>query len=996
MGSSLTILSAQNQAYFQQTVNYDIDVTLDDNLHQISGTIDIEYTNNSPDELTFIYFHLWPNAYQYNTALAKQLVEDGSLRMYFAEEKQLGNIRNLNFKADGQTLSWENYNDQADIAIVRLNEPLKSGKTITISTPFTVKIPNSFSRLGHVKTSYQMTQWYPKPAVYDRNGWHPMPYLNMGEFYSEFGAFDVKITLPKNYVVGATGELQTESEKAFLAEKVKMTDAAIKADTFAKKSPFPISSSKMKTLRYTAENVHDFAWFADKRFYVQKGEVTLASGKKVDTWAMFTDREANLWKRGVEYLNRSVKYYSDRIGEYPYPHATAVQSALSAGAGMEYPMITVIGRSGDAYSLDQVITHEVGHNWFYGILATNERDYAWMDEGMNSYYETAYMRVNYEKLEGLDDYLPKQIVNVLDVKDIRLEQAAYQFQARRGEHQPLNTVSEELTNVNYGIGAYTTPSLLFEQLENYLGTAVFDKAIQAYYNQWKFKHPQPIDLRNVLEKETGKKLDWMFEFIDTKKVIDYAIGKVEQTQNGTQITVKNKGEIAAPFSISVLDESDKIIETVWYDGFYDEEIITFPAKGEIFMIDAVQAIPEFNRTNNRHPSKTGLRFLTSFENPKQKSLYYLPLLSYNQYDGFMAGLAFYNGGLPAKNFEFALAPMYGFGSSDVVGLADVKYNWYLNDGAFKRITLGVNYRRFHDFESENFGYKTVYNRIQPKLTLEFDKAPRSKQTQEVYLKTQYITSEDGAFSPVGDFIGTETDTRLTYGAGYIIKNTRQLFPYDLSVDLLGESYEDGFGRSQSYLKASLEANYEATFGRGQKSFDMRLFIGSFLSNSNTDFGPFPFALAAQGYNDFTYDEYYFGRSEQTNIWSQQVALSQGGFKAPLQRGAQTGTSNSFVIAFNFKTDLPMRLPLGIPLKPYFDIGYARETAPSVTDPVELYYSGGVMLDIGDGIFGIYLPLFNSEQIETNFDSRGSFAKRISFSLDLNRLNPFELIRTISF
>jgi len=228
-----------------------------------------------------------------------------------------------------------------------LSKPLKSGETIVIETPFTLQIPKSFSRLGHVGQSYQLTQWYPKPAVYDAEGWHPMPYLDQGEFYSEFGDFDVTITLPSNYVVGATGELQTASEVEFLNQKAKQ-GAGMNFEEMNQSADFPPSDETTKTLNYTAKNVHDFAWFADKRFHVLKSGVTLASGKKVDTWAMFTDLEANLWKDATTYLDRSVKFYSEKVGEYPWSHATAVQSALSAGAGMEYPMITVIGESGSA------------------------------------------------------------------------------------------------------------------------------------------------------------------------------------------------------------------------------------------------------------------------------------------------------------------------------------------------------------------------------------------------------------------------------------------------------------------------------------------------------------------------------------------------------------------------------------------------------------------------------------------------------------------------
>jgi len=215
-----TFLLSQ-KPYFQQEVNYKIAVTLHDTSHTLIGDIAIEYKNNAPNRLDFIYLHLWANAYQnQNTAFARQQLRVGSTEFYFAKDADLGGFSNLNFTIDGQQAILELQKDNPDIAILRLPKPLESGQTITIQSPFTLKIPASFSRLGHVEKSYQMTQWFPKPAVYDNKGWHPMPCLDMGEFYSEFGNFDVTITLPNNYVVAATGVLQTEREKEFLKEQV--------------------------------------------------------------------------------------------------------------------------------------------------------------------------------------------------------------------------------------------------------------------------------------------------------------------------------------------------------------------------------------------------------------------------------------------------------------------------------------------------------------------------------------------------------------------------------------------------------------------------------------------------------------------------------------------------------------------------------------------------------------------------------------------------------
>src|SRR5665647_2290250 len=288
------------QDYFQQEVNFDIRVTLNDKCHELSAFETVEYINRSPDTLDFLIFHLWPNGYSSNkTALAKQLYEQKGKAKLFNDPELKGYIDSLDFRINKEVVQWSFYDGQPDICKIMLNEPVHPGDTVYITTPFHVKIPKAVtSRLGHLETSYQISQWYPKPAVYDRNGWHPMPYLDQGEYYSEFGTYDVSITLPDNYTVGATGNLQNEQEMERLN--------ALAADSTWKKTidtagyEFPPSAIQMKTLRYTEKQIHDFAWFADKRFHVMKGLVKLAdSGKEITTWVMCTNKQAKLWKDAI-------------------------------------------------------------------------------------------------------------------------------------------------------------------------------------------------------------------------------------------------------------------------------------------------------------------------------------------------------------------------------------------------------------------------------------------------------------------------------------------------------------------------------------------------------------------------------------------------------------------------------------------------------------------------------------------------------------------------
>ena len=285
---SLTTLFSQDKYYFQQELKYEIDVILNDEDHTLSAYEKIAYKNNSPDELTFIWFHVWPNAYKDNsTAFAKQAGPNSS----FAKSDSLdrGYIDSLDFKVDGKQVDWSFHPEWNDVIKIELNQPLEPGKTIDIETPFFVKIPKVFSRLGHTGKHYEITQWYPKPAVYDHKGWHPMPYLNQGEFYSEFGTFDIKITLPKDYRVMATGDLVNGQDEYFWLDSLTtLTDSlnSLSKDQLKKwvetkeKTKLEIKdtdtsslSSELKTLHFRQTNVHDFAWFADKKWLVQKGRI---------------------------------------------------------------------------------------------------------------------------------------------------------------------------------------------------------------------------------------------------------------------------------------------------------------------------------------------------------------------------------------------------------------------------------------------------------------------------------------------------------------------------------------------------------------------------------------------------------------------------------------------------------------------------------------------------------------------------------------------------
>lgn len=1008
-------LASQNDAYWQQQVDYRIEVSLDDTRHVLSGNIEIQYRNNSPDTLREIWMHLWGNAFSRpETAFGRQKVRNGSSSFYFAEGEDRGGYSQLDFKVDGQPIPWGTQKKDPDIALLKLSQPLPPGGSIAISTPFELKIPASFSRLGHVGTSYQVTQWYPKPAVYDRKGWHPMPYLDMGEFYSEFGNFDVSITLPENYVVGATGVLRSEAEKAFLKKKVEETEALIQKG-FPKSDSFPPSAPAMKTLRYTAENVHDFAWFADKRFHVLKGEVVLPSGKKVDTWAMFTNEQAALWTKATDYIDRAVLAYSQWVGEYPWPHATAVQSALSAGAGMEYPMITVIGRAASAKDLDQVITHEVGHNWFYGILATNERDHAWMDEGINSFYEYRYTTQFWGSrvVEALPGFLARST-------DADLYELAYLYTARRRLDQAPDTPSDDFDIVNYGTASYIKTGSAFRHLEGWLGQAQFDAAMQEYFRRWQFRHPYPEDVQAVLEQHTGQNLDWFFGgYLLSTAHYDYAIGAAERKEGKWVLRLCNRGEIAGPVPVTAFAGGEEV-KTVWYDGFAACQEVDFPdGDFDLFRIDAGHQTLDVYRKNNTfrpgallpavEPFKA--RLAGVFEDSRSTTLNAFPLIGGNHYDGFMAGLVVHNGLLPARHFNYRLAGFYGTASGYTPYLATVEYRLFPKQEKWRELTFGLSAKSFtkQAFQNLNSADGPVdvdqqYRRLMPYLRAEWQRSPKDKLRQTFQYRLLRIGDETLEFAQdtTGFFLGTAFSKRNIHELSWSLRNEKAINPWSLQLTLEQSAYDDFFGDQQHYLRSSLEWKSAYTYDQGRQ-LDFRLFIGGFLDNSMRERGiiaPGAWNLTAQGFNDYRYDELYFGRSETSGFLSQQISTREGGMKVALGSPFSEGRSNDFIIALNLSADLPKDLPGKLPLRPYFDLGYYSDQRPissKLTFEDQLWWQGGFTLGIADNLVAIHFPVINSGNVNDLYKGSGrdTFWKRITFQFDLTRMSPWKMVENLT-
>ncbi len=928
--------------YWQQQVNYTIDVTLNDKEHSLDGFEKITYINNSPDTIHFIWFHVWPNAFKNDkTAFSEQLLINGRTDFYFSNREQRGYINRLDFKVDGVTAETEDHPLYIDVIKLVLPKPIAPGGQAFINTPFHVQLPENFSRGGHTGQSYQVTQWFPKPAVYDKKGWHPMPYLDQGEFYSEFGNYNVHITVPENYAVAATGDLQNEDEKVWLKKRSSFTWETVVNKKIVKKGSykkvqktvqlFPESSVKTKTLQYIQNNVHDFAWFADKRFVVKQDTIQLASGRIVTAFSFYLPAAETPWKNSVAFIKSTVHYRSAVIGEYPFNTVSAVEAKMGFSGGMEYPTITSISPASSEKELEGIIEHEVGHNWLQGILASNERQYPWMDEGFNTYYDNRYETV----IKNTDPEKKQSFFN----KRIPANQEALLFQSLAAvkKDQPINTVSENFTEANYGLESYYKTGEWMKLMENYLGKNVFDSCMKEYYKRWQFKHPYPEDFKTIIENISGKKIDTVYSLLDKKD----------------ELPPVNKRKIK-PF------------------GF-------------------------FNFTNT----------------DKYSYINILPVPGYNNYDQFMIGLMLHNYSLPSEKFQFLLAPLYATGSKTFNGIGRLSYTTYPS-AKLDKIVYSLSAQKFSSKSSlDTFNNKIfeTFSKVVPGIRIYFKQPVLSKVTSNIDLRGFFITEKkfDGYSHTVSDTVNnyptafTNTN-RWLIQLSYNNRNDRVLYPYQ---------YQIQWQQGQHFYRLNFNGNYFFNYAKWG-GLNVRAFAAKFgyLGGKSSDAYLYqPKLLGVRGEEDYTYSNYFLGRSASESnsdgpvankgLAAHQLMIRDGGFKLILdQYPFLQGQSENWVAALNFTSTLPASIfPEKLPLKLFLDIGTYSEGWRADAQTSKFLYTAGIQLSLFKNVLNIYMPLLNSSDFKTQLKSAyptNRLLKTISFSIDIQNFNPGKINKSLEF
>ena len=527
LGSSL-FLSAQNTGYWQQHVDYTMDVNMDVETYQYTGTQKLVYTNNSPDQLDRVFYHLYYNAFQPGSEMDirlqnikdpdKRMMEDGKSRIASLSESEMGYLHATSLTQDGQPVT---FTEEGTILVVNLAQPIPPGGKTTFDMTFEGQVPLQIRRSGRnsrENVALSMSQWYPKLSEYDFEGWHPNPYIAR-EFHGVWGDFDVKITLDKDYTVGGSGYLQNPQE---VGHGYETPGSKVK------------TKGKTLTWHFKAPNVHDFMWAADPEYIHDTYE--MEDGPTLHFFYKDNPEFNENWKKLQPKTAAAMKFFSDNVGKYPYEQYSVVQGG---DGGMEYAMSTLITGEREFGSLVGVMVHEMAHSWFQHVLATNESEHEWMDEGFTSFISSLCMN---------------QIMEQNKENPFEGSYRGYYALVNSGLEMPQATHADRYTtNFAYGVSAYSKGSIFLSQLGYVIGQDKLMQTIQKYFEDFKFKHPVPNDIKRTAEKVSGMELNWYLkDWTQTTNTIDYGIKSVEADGENTKVTMERIGEMPMPLDILIV------------------------------------------------------------------------------------------------------------------------------------------------------------------------------------------------------------------------------------------------------------------------------------------------------------------------------------------------------------------------------------------------------------------------------------------------------------
>ena len=593
--------------YWQNRADYNINCALDTGTHMISGDVEIVYTNNSPDNLKFIWLQLDQNIYQKDSRGSATTTQTGGR---WANNEFTKGYEIKTVKVDNGKPATAKYTVTDTRMQVWLPEAIKAGGgKVKISIQFEFEVPQyGTDRMGRLSTKngwvYEIAQWFPRLAVYDDiQGWNVLPYVGAGEFYLEYGNITYNVTVPSGIAVVGSGELLNPQDCFTPAQLRKYNEAKSSDKTVAIRTESDINDKPKKgstTWKFKIENTRDVAWAASKAFIIDAARINLPSGKKSLAMSAYpvestADKKGNDWRRSTEMVKGSIEHYSSKWFEFPYPAAVNVAGIVG---GMEYPGIVFCSYKATGSGLWGVTDHEFGHTWFPMIVGSNERKYAWMDEGFNTFINDlssdAFNKGEFKSQSFFEDPNSSFLVK-------------YTFGEKMDK---LFTAPDVIQQENLGIAAYMKPSMMLHTLRDVvLGPERFDMAFKEYVKRWAFKHPTPWDFFHSMENVAGEDLGWFWRaWVLSNWKLDQSVKDVKYIknvpENGAEITLENLEKMPMPVTVQITEANGKehtiqLPVEVWQRGPSWKFRVATTSEIKEVILDPNKQLPDINRENNK-------------------------------------------------------------------------------------------------------------------------------------------------------------------------------------------------------------------------------------------------------------------------------------------------------------------------------------------------------------------------------------------------------------
>jgi len=920
----LFTLFALSTCFGQTTMN--ITAVLNDSIHTFNIQQEILYENSAKDTLTVIYLNDWANSYKdKSTPLAKRFAEDYIRRFHFARSGERGFTKIYSITDENvQVYSWERIGGNPDLIRVNLNRPLLPGEKVTINLLYQVKVPSEkFTRFGYDDLgNYKLKYWYITPAVYDGK-WQLYSDKNLGNQYAAPVNINIKLsTRPYLYVASPLN-----------------TDQLVTEDSY-------------KTTYLSGENIVTSDMFLTKSY---RFDAILVNQKEVLT--NLEDEDLNPQMKGF-ILDRILKYLEQRLGTYPHESIMVTREDYLNNPvyGLnQLPSFIRPFPDGFQYDIKQLKT--ITNQYLKNSILLNPRKEQWVYDAIQNSLMQDYVDTYYPKMKvlgSLSDIIGIRWFHAADLEFNDQYPFLYLHMARMNLDQPLSTAQDSLVKFNQNIANAYKAGAGLKYVGKFLETDAVKKSISEFYKTNLLKPSSEHDFLRILQKNAQKDISWFYEdFVKTNQKIDFKISGLKKSPDSLKVTIKNKRTNDMPVSLYGLKDGEVVYKT-WVENIAGSKEVTIPRDSiDRLALNYKGEIPEINQRDN-YKAVTKLlnrpiqfRLLQDVEDPSYNQLFFMPEVTYNLYDGIAVGPKLYNKTILSRNFEFKISPKFGFNSKTIVGSASLINTHYYDNQDLFALRYGIGGTRF------SYGYDLFYEKHTPFLGFYFRNSYlRDNERQSLFLRNVNVHQDLDPLNPVEQ-------------PKYNVFNIRYNYSDTNLVDYISAGVD--YQIAKNFSKIALDLEYRKLF-KSNRQINFRLFAGTFIYNDERDNDYFSFALDRP--TDYLFDYNYYGRSQASGLFSQQIIPAEGGFKSQLQ----PKSANQWLTTFNANTNIWKWIFA------YGDVGLVKNKGENA----KFLYDSGIRVSLVQDYFELYFPVYSNlgwEIADDNYDQKIRFI----VTLDVNTL-----------